>query len=100
MGPDGHTGSLFPGNYAAFDTEGLACVVYVFDETLTRITLTRSVLCAANDLIVLIAGREKAQILKDVLTSEPDEIRYPIHVLWPVLDKVTWLVDKTAARYL
>lgn len=100
MGSDGHTGSLVPGNYAAIDTEDLACVVYVFDETLTRITLTRSVLCAANDLIVLIAGQEKARTLKGVLTSEPDEIRYPIHILWPILDKVTWLVDKSAAKLL
>jgi hypothetical protein len=36
--------------------------------------------------------------LKKVLTSEPDEVRYPIHILWPVLDKVTWLVDSEAAK--
>ena len=100
MGPDGHTGSLFPNSYATFDTEDLACVVYVMDEKLNRITLTHPVLRAARDLVVLVSGREKAEILKTVLTSEPDEVRYPIHVLWPVLDKVAWLVDKEAAKYL
>jgi len=35
--------------------------------------------------------------LKEVLTSDPDDVRYPIHVLWPILDKVTWLVDSDAA---
>ena len=100
MGPDGHTGSLFPNSYAAFDTEDLACVVYVLDEKLNRITLTHPVLRAACHLVVLVCGKEKSDILKTVLTSEPDEVRYPIHVLWPVLDKVTWLIDKAAAKSL
>ncbi|MBN2313338.1 MAG: 6-phosphogluconolactonase [Sedimentisphaerales bacterium] len=100
MGVDGHTGSLFPNSYATFDTEDLACVVYVLDEQLNRITLTHPVLCAATRLVVQVSGREKAGILKEVLTSEPDEVRYPIHALWPVIDKVTWLVDKAATELL
>jgi 6-phosphogluconolactonase len=97
MGAEGHTGSLFPNSYATFDTEDLACVVYVLDEKLNRITLTHPVLSAASHLVVLVCGPEKSQILKEVLTSEPDEVRYPIHALWPVLDRITWLVDKAAA---
>ncbi|MBN2183035.1 MAG: 6-phosphogluconolactonase [Sedimentisphaerales bacterium] len=100
MGADGHTGSLFPNSYAAFDTEDLACVVYVLDDKLNRITLTHPVLCAASHLVVLVSGKEKAAILKEVLSSEPDEVRYPIHAIWPILDKVTWLVDSEAAQSL
>lgn len=100
MGIDGHTGSLFPNSYATFDTEDLACVVYVLDEQLNRITLTHPVLCAASCLVVLVCGREKAAILKEVLTSEPDEVRYPIHALWPALNRVTWLVDQAASQLL
>jgi 6-phosphogluconolactonase len=100
MGAEGHTGSLFPNCYAPFDAEHLACVVYVLDEKLNRITLTHPVLRAASHLVVLVSGEEKAGILKQVLTSEPDEVRYPIHVLWPILDKVTWLIDSEAAKFL
>ncbi|MHC4571143.1 MAG: 6-phosphogluconolactonase [Planctomycetota bacterium] len=100
MGADGHTGSLFPDSYATLDTEDLACVVYVMDEKLNRITLTHPVLCAASHLAVLVSGEEKAGILKEVLTHEPDEVRYPIHTLWPILNKVTWLVDSKAAKLL
>jgi 6-phosphogluconolactonase len=100
MGAEGHTGSLFPNSYATFDTTDLACVVYVLDEKLNRITLTYPVLRAAAHLVVLVSGEEKAAILKEVLTKEPDEVRYPIHILWPVLDKVTWLVDSQAAKLL
>jgi 6-phosphogluconolactonase len=100
MGAEGHTGSLFPNSYAPFDTEDLACVVYVLDEKLNRITLTHPVLCAASHLAVLVSGEEKAGILKEVMTNEPDEVQYPIHTLWPILDKVTWLVDSRAAKLL
>ena len=100
MGADGHTGSLFPNSYATFDTEHLACVVYVLDEKLTRITLTHPVLRAAAQLAIMVSGEEKADILKEALTREPDEVRYPVHVLWPVLDRVTWLVDAQAAKLL
>jgi len=97
MGADGHTGSLFPNSYATFDSDNLACAVYVMDNTtMNRVTLTYPVLLAARSLVVLVSGPEKAQTLRDVLTSEPDEVKYPIHVLWPVLDKVKWLVDREA----
>jgi len=99
MGGDGHTGSLFPNSYAIFDTHDLACVVYVPDNsTRNRITLTRPVLSAARRLVVLVSGTEKAATLREVLTTEPDVVRYPIHILWPVLDKVTWIVERDAAR--
>lgn len=100
VGGDGHTGSLFSGSYAAFDVEDLACVVYVLDDSPNRITLTPPVLCAASHIVVLVSGQEKAEILKTILTIEPDEVQYPIHVLWPILDKITWLVDTAAAQSL
>ena len=98
MGADGHTGSLLPNSYAPFDTDDLACAVYVRGDALNRITLTHPVMRAARRLAVLVSGEEKAQILKDVLQGEPDEVRYPIHVLWPVLGRILWLVDRDAAR--
>ena len=100
MGVEGHTGSLFPNSYACLDVEDLVCVVYLLDDKLNRITLTHPVLRAASHLAVLVSGQEKAAILKEVFESRPDDVRYPIHVLWPILDKVTWLVDKDAAKLL
>jgi 6-phosphogluconolactonase len=105
MGADGHTGSMFPNFYATFDTKDIACVVYLLDQKLpdqqvNRITLTHPVLCAASQLVVLVTGEEKAETLKTVLTGPPDEVRYPIHTLWPALSKILWLVDATAAKLL
>jgi 6-phosphogluconolactonase len=98
MGVEGHTGSLFPNSYAPFDTDNFTSVIYSLGDKLNRITLTNPVLCAAIRLAVLVSGEEKADILKRVLTSEPDEVKYPIHTLWSVFDKVIWLVDSAAAK--
>lgn len=100
MGPDGHIGSLLPNSYALFDTEDLVSVVYQMDEGHNRITLTHPVMCAAQQLIIMVSGAEKASIVRDVLIASPDEVKYPVHTLWPILDKVVWLIDREAAKYL
>ena len=100
MGNDGSIASFYCDCYATFERERLTCVVYDLGERFSRITLSPAVLCAANHLIVLVSGKDKADVLREVMTTEPDEVRYPIHILWPVLNKVTWLVDKEAARAL
>jgi len=100
MGPDGHIGSLLPNSYALFDTDDLVAVVYQMEGGLNRITLTHPVMCAAQQLVVMISGEEKAAIVRDVLLGGPDEVKYPVHTLWPILDKVTWLIDSQAAKLL
>jgi 6-phosphogluconolactonase len=100
MGPDGHIGSLFPNSYARFDNEALVSAVYFTGSDYCRITLTHPVLRAASELVVLVSGPEKADILRDVMHSELDEVRYPVHTLWPVLNKVTWLVDSEAGKHI
>ncbi len=100
MGPDGHIGSLLPNSYALFDTDDLVAVVYQIEGGLNRITLTHPVMCAANQLLIMVSGEEKAKIVRDVLVEKPDEVKYPVHTLWPILDKVVWLIDRDAAKYL
>ena len=49
---------------------------------------------------MIVTCPDRNYVLVKVLTSEPDEVRFPIHTLWPVLDKITWLVDSQAAKLL
>ncbi|MHC4323536.1 MAG: 6-phosphogluconolactonase [Planctomycetota bacterium] len=100
MAPDGHIASLFPDTYTFFESQKLAQVTYFMDTRHTRITLTHPVLCAASNITVLVSGSEKAEILSEIFTREPNIAQYPIHALWPVLEKVTWLVDHDAAKFL
>jgi 6-phosphogluconolactonase len=100
MGPDGHIGSLLPNSYALFDTDDLVTVVYQMEGGLNRITLTHPVMCAAQQLLVMVSGAEKAEIVRDVLLRGQDEVKYPVHTLWPILHKVIWIIDNQAAKFL
>jgi len=100
MGKDGHIGSLFPNSNALFDTTDIVTPVYFMSGELNRITLTIPVISSAKHLVILISGAEKAKIVKEVLCSEPDEVKFPVHTLWPILDRVTWIIDAPAAQYI
>jgi 6-phosphogluconolactonase len=100
MGSDGHIGSILPNTYALFDTDDLVSAVYRMNGDYNRITLTVPVMKEARRILILVSGENKAQIMSDVLRTEPDPVRYPVHALWPVLHKVRWLIDRSAAAKL
>ncbi len=100
MGADGHIGSLLPNTNALFDTNSLVTAVYRMDAGFSRITLTVPVFKEAAEIIILISGQSKAEIVRDVFHSEPDELKYPVHFLWPIMNKVTWIIDRHAAALL
>jgi len=100
MGSDGHIGSILPNTYALFDTDDLVSAVYRMNGDYNRITLTVPVMKEARRILILVSGENKAQIMADVLRTDPDPVRYPVHALWPVLHKVRWLIDRPAAAKL
>ena len=100
MGSDGHIGSILPNTYALFDTDDLVSAVYRMNGDYNRITLTVPVMKEARRILILVSGENKAQIMSDVLRTQPDPVRYPVHALWPVLHKVRWLIDRPAAAKL
>jgi 6-phosphogluconolactonase len=100
MGADGHTGSLFPDSFAPFETFELATAVYTLDSRHNRVTLTPPLLLAASEIMVLVTGYDKARTLADILTNEPDPVKYPIQSLWQILDRIIWVVDEQAAALL
>jgi 6-phosphogluconolactonase len=100
MESDGHIASLFPDTYAFFELEKLVCVTYFTDSRHTRITMTHPLLYSASVIVVSVEGRENAIFLKGLFTNEHNVARYPIHSLWPVMDKVVWLADHDAVELL
>ena len=97
MGRDGHTAALFPG----FRSEdGRLAIAVKRPDGLIGVTLTPRVLLAARRLVVMVSGADKAETLKGAFTTGPDAVRFPIQMLWPVLDRVLWLVDREAVGLL
>jgi 6-phosphogluconolactonase len=81
MGADGHTASLFPGTTALDVTDRKCVAVDVPAMSTRRLTLTYPVLMAANDLLFLIAGADKAVTLHEVLNGPAAPRRLPSQVL-------------------
>src|SRR5215470_3225981 len=76
LGDDGHTASLFPGSAALQETSRLVVANWVEKFQSFRITFTYPVLNRAAEVLFLVSGEGKAQILKSVLA--PSEAKaYP-----------------------
>lgn len=97
MGDDGHTASLFPGTSALQETGRWVTSVYVEKQASQRITLTYPVLNNAREVILLVTGAGKAEILQKVMTTH--DIHYPVQGLSNPAG-IMWYVDRDAAKGL
>ena len=100
MGPDGHTASLFPHTQALYELGRLAVANHVAAKDAWRITLTWPVINRAADVFFLIAGSDKAQILKEVFTGKREVERLPSQLIHPAGGILTLLLDRAAAALL
>jgi 6-phosphogluconolactonase/glucosamine-6-phosphate isomerase/deaminase len=48
----------------------------------------------------LVAGHSKAHIVHEILKEEEKREQYPAGLINPVRGKITWLIDKEAAKRL
>ena len=100
MGPDAHTASLFPGEPAIDDLENLVAAVYVEKFHQWRITLLPGVLRAAKQTIMLVAGEDKAEPLRNALHGPYDPKKLPVQVSTYDGRNVMWFLDRAAAARL
>lgn len=98
LGPDGHVASLFP------ETEGLFSEKpgYILNEipllSTRRLTLTFPILNAAEHVVVLASGENKASIIRRLFEPGHGPSPYPAELL--LAKKITWLMDRPAASQL
>jgi 6-phosphogluconolactonase len=100
MGPDGHTASLFPGTDALHENRHLVVANWVEKLQTHRITLTAPVLNKAALIIFLVSGREKAEVLKEILEGDYRPDLLPAQLIRPEDGRLLWLVDRAAADCL
>lgn len=98
IGSDGHTASLFPGSQALSEKRRLVAAVAPGMEKHNRITLTLPVLNKAKNVIFLVTGREKAEILRDVLQGS--DISLPASMVMPEEGGLLYLADAGAGSSL
>jgi len=100
MGPDGHTASLFPHTAALHETGRLVVANHVQNKDAWRITLTWPVINQGASVFFLIAGTDKAHVLKEVLLGPRDPERLPSQLIAPAGGILTLLLDRAAAALL
>ena len=100
MGDNGHTASLFPGLTAVHEQQRWVVAEYVAEVSMWRITLTPVIINLAREVIFLVAGAAKADMLRQVLEGPfaPDE--RPAQIVRPSPGEVVWLIDAAAAAKL
>ena len=97
MGSDGHTASLFPGTEALNETSRSAVANWVPHLGSWRYTLTYNVINNARNVMFLVTGEDKAEMLKLVL--EGDAV-LPAKLVRPNNGKLNWFIDRSSARDL
>ncbi|MFZ0481552.1 MAG: 6-phosphogluconolactonase [Terriglobales bacterium] len=99
MGPDGHTASLFPDSEGLKERNKLVIANWVEKFKTHRISFTFPVLNNAAEVMFLVSGPDKADMVHRVLDGESDP-PYPSQEIRPTNGAVLWILDESAAREL
>ena len=100
MGADGHTASLFPGSEVEPTAPTQAVTANYQGRPANRVTLTPLVFNSARQIIFLVTGESKSDILARVINGELHPRELPAQRIRPTDGKVTWLADEAAGRKL
>jgi len=100
MGNDGHTASIFPGDLSLIDSELAVAATQNPYTQQKRITLTGNTINNANQIVFIITGESKSQLIKEIIQNAPQAKYYPAaHIVNPK-GKVDFYIDKAAATKL
>jgi 6-phosphogluconolactonase len=100
LGADGHTASIFPGTPAVGENSRLVCAGYNQRLNSDRITLSPRSINAARLVVFLVAGQDKADVVRRLLEEEGEPRDLPARIVRPTDGAVLWLMDSAASSGL
>jgi 6-phosphogluconolactonase len=98
-GPDGHTASLFPGSQLVSEWTRLVAATAHPQSRQPRVTFTPALLSAAAEVVFLVAGSDKSDILARLYRADPTPA-LPATVIAAAANSCVWIVDEPAAAKL
>lgn len=96
MGDDGHTASLFPDTQIVEENKKLISEVWVESKQTWRISFTYPLINRSKEIMFLIAGANKAPVVKKIFSNRKLKIQYPVQGVLPKKGSVIWLLDEAA----
>lgn len=100
MGDDGHTASIFPDNLGLLNVPEAVAVGAHPITGQNRITLTGNVILAASDVLFLVTGASKTDVLRQIVNREAGYDKYPSSYIYSPTGAVSFYTDKAAASEL
>ncbi len=100
MGGDGHTASLFPFTEALKETEKIAVANSVEKLDAVRLTLTYPLINNARNVMFLVKGADKAEVVREVLQRKFQPEKLPSQAVKSETGELYWLIDTEAAALL
>jgi 6-phosphogluconolactonase len=100
LGTNGHLASLFPHTPVLNEKTKWVSEVFVKELGMYRITFTAPYINQANQVVFLVSGADKAQVLETVLEGPYQPSELPAQLIRPDGEHPIWLVDKAASHKL
>ncbi len=100
LGDNGHTASLFPKTPVLHEQVRWVKDVVVKDHAADvkhRITFTAPLINKARQILFLVTGIEKSEVLEKVLTGAYQPDTYPAQLIKPEQGEIHWFIDDKAA---
>ena len=97
LGENGHTASLFPGTSVIEKKNLWVSEVYVEEQNMYRITLTAPIINKARNVVFLVTGANKAEIVSNVLQGMYQPRVWPAQIIKPANGNLFWMLDAEAA---
>jgi 6-phosphogluconolactonase len=100
MGDDGHTASVFPDNLRIINSEDLCEVAINPYSGQQRITVTPRLINNAKRVVIMVTGKNKAGVLKEIIGRIGRFKEYPASYIDPVNSQLEWYLDDEAGLFL
>jgi 6-phosphogluconolactonase len=100
LGENGHTASLFPNSPVLHEKQRWVCEMFIPELQMTRLTLTPWVINRSEEIIFLVSGSEKADVLQQVLEGPYEPETLPAQLIHAKNGELLWLIDRLAAKKL
>ena len=100
LGEDGHTASIFPDQMGLLESNKI-CEIAVNPQThQKRITITGKVINNAKNIVFLISGNKKADIVSKIINKKNNYIAFPASYIRPEFGNLIFYLDEESANNL